>query len=55
MSRVDRERAWAALRRDKKSTGGGLKVVLLEAPGSPLVDQDIPENVVRKELEALIA
>jgi shikimate kinase / 3-dehydroquinate synthase len=50
---VDRERAWAALRRDKKSTGGRLKLVLLDAPGKPLVDQDIPEDVVRAELEKL--
>jgi shikimate kinase / 3-dehydroquinate synthase len=53
--RVDRERAWAALRRDKKSAGGRLRLVLLDAPGSPLVDQDVPEDVVRAELEKLTA
>jgi shikimate kinase/3-dehydroquinate synthase len=52
---VDRERAWAALRRDKKSAGGRLKLVLLDAPGNPLVDQDVPEDVVRAELEKLTA
>ena len=47
--RVDRERAWAALGRDKKS---GL--VLLGEDG-PRWDVQVPEEDVRRELDALIA
>jgi len=53
--RVDRERAWAALRRDKKTSRGTPRVVLLEAPGRALIDVDVPEEDIRRELEALIA
>jgi shikimate kinase / 3-dehydroquinate synthase len=46
--RVDRERAWAALGRDKK-TG----LVLLSGDG-PRWDVQVPEEDVRRELDALI-
>ena len=47
--RVDRERAWAALGRDKK-TG----LVLLGDDG-PRWDVPVPEDEVRRELDRLIA
>ena len=52
---ADRERAWAALRRDKKAAGGRVRLVLLEAPGRPVVGADLPEAEVRAALDALIA
>ena len=45
--RVDRERAWQALLRDKK---GALKLVLLDG-----YDVEVPEEDVRRELGRLIA
>jgi shikimate kinase / 3-dehydroquinate synthase len=53
--RADRERAWAALRRDKKVSDGRVRLVLLEAPGRPLVGVELPETEVRGALDALIA
>jgi 3-dehydroquinate synthetase/shikimate kinase len=53
--RVDRERAWAALRRDKKASDGRLRLVLLDAPGRPRWDVELPEADVRAALDALIA
>jgi 3-dehydroquinate synthetase/shikimate kinase len=53
--RVDRERAWAALARDKKSVGGVPRLVLLEAPGRPRVGVELPADEVRAALDALIA
>lgn len=53
--RVDRERAWAALLRDKKRADGKLRFVLLEEPGKPLLNVALPEDDVRKALDALIA
>jgi shikimate kinase/3-dehydroquinate synthase len=53
--RADRERAWAALRRDKKISGGCVRLVLLEAPGRPIVGAELPEADVRAALDALIA
>jgi shikimate kinase / 3-dehydroquinate synthase len=53
--RVDFERAWAALGRDKKRRGGRIRLVLLEAPGKPLLGQELPEEAVREALRALIA
>jgi 3-dehydroquinate synthetase/shikimate kinase len=50
---VDRERAWEALQRDKKSTGGQLTLVLLGDDGaytSPVAEKD-----VRGALDGLIA
>jgi 3-dehydroquinate synthetase len=51
--RVDRERAWAALRRDKKARAGELRLVLLGEQG-PVVEPR-PEAEVRSALDALIA
>jgi shikimate kinase / 3-dehydroquinate synthase len=53
--RADRERAWAALRRDKKVSGGRVRLVLLEAPGRPVVGAELPEDEVRAALDSLIA
>jgi shikimate kinase / 3-dehydroquinate synthase len=52
--RVDRERAWAALLRDKKSEGGTPRLVLLERPGTPRLGVELPEHEVRAALDALI-
>jgi 3-dehydroquinate synthetase len=52
--RADRERAWAALRRDKKVVGGRIRLVLLEAPGRPVTGVEVPEDEVRAELDRLI-
>jgi shikimate kinase/3-dehydroquinate synthase len=52
--RVDRERAWAAIARDKKSIGGSPRLVLLEAPGQPLRGVELPEADVRRALDELI-
>lgn len=52
--KVDRERAWAALQRDKKTVGGELRLVLLEEDG-PRWDVPVPAADVRRELDALIA
>jgi shikimate kinase / 3-dehydroquinate synthase len=48
--RVDRERAWQALLRDKK---GPLRIVLLEDDGPR--EEQLPETEVRAALDALIA
>jgi 3-dehydroquinate synthetase/shikimate kinase len=52
---VDRDAAWAALARDKKSVNGSLRLVLLEAPGKPVTGVELPEQQVREALDALIA
>ena len=52
--RVDRERAWAALQRDKKRRDGAIRLVLLEAPGRPVWGVERPEHEVRAALDALI-
>jgi shikimate kinase/3-dehydroquinate synthase len=51
--RVDRERAWAALQRDKKNVGGELRLVLLGDDG-PQWDVPVPAEDVRKALNELI-
>jgi 3-dehydroquinate synthetase len=51
--RVDRERAWQALRRDKKARSSAIHVVLLTDEG-PVVDTR-PEEEVRSALNELIA
>ncbi len=51
--KVDLERAWQALQRDKKRTGGAINVVLLTDAG-PVVEER-PADEVRRELEQLIA
>jgi shikimate kinase/3-dehydroquinate synthase len=53
-ARVDRERAWAALARDKKVVGGVPKLVLLEAPGTPRLGVELPDADVRAALNELI-
>jgi shikimate kinase / 3-dehydroquinate synthase len=53
--RVDRDRAWSALARDKKAVGGVPRLVLLEAPGRPRLGVQLPEDEVRAALDALIA
>jgi len=53
--RVDRERAWEALRRDKKRAEGRVRLVLLEAPGKPVFGVERPEAEVRAALDELIA
>jgi shikimate kinase/3-dehydroquinate synthase len=51
--RVDPERAWQALLRDKKRADGAINLVLLAASG-PVVEAR-PADEVRRELERLIA
>jgi 3-dehydroquinate synthetase/shikimate kinase len=53
--RVDREAAWAALARDKKSVGGTPRLVLLDAPGAPRIDVEVDSAPLRAVLDALIA
>ncbi|HVM17138.1 MAG TPA: bifunctional shikimate kinase/3-dehydroquinate synthase [Gaiellaceae bacterium] len=53
--RVDAERAWEALRRDKKAAGGRVRLVLLERPGVPVWPAEVPEDDVRRALGELIA
>jgi shikimate kinase / 3-dehydroquinate synthase len=52
---VDRERAWDALKRDKKTRDGRIRLVLLEAPGKPVWGLERPEDEVRAALDALIS
>ena len=52
---VDLDRAWAALRRDKKVEDGRVKLVLLEAPGKPVRGVELPDDDVRAALAALVA
>jgi 3-dehydroquinate synthetase len=51
--RVDRERAWEALQRDKKTENGRIRLVLLDERG-PIVEARPPEEV-RAALDELIA
>jgi 3-dehydroquinate synthetase len=53
-ARVDRERAWQAMQRDKKARGGVPHLVLLGA-GGPEWGVVLPEADVRGELDRLIA
>jgi 3-dehydroquinate synthetase len=48
---ADRERAWDALKRDKK---GAFRLILLDRPGRPRIAADVPEPDVRRALDALI-
>jgi shikimate kinase/3-dehydroquinate synthase len=52
--RVDRERAWNALQRDKKARDGKIRLVLLEKLGEPVVREVDPADV-RIALDELIA
>jgi len=51
---VDPGRAWEALTRDKKRRDGRVRLVLLESPGAPRLDVELPDDDVRRALEALI-
>jgi shikimate kinase/3-dehydroquinate synthase len=50
---VNRERAWAALQRDKKARQGRIRLVLLEELGKPVV-REVPPEDVRTALDGLI-
>jgi shikimate kinase / 3-dehydroquinate synthase len=52
--RVDRERAWKAMQRDKKAVAGELRLVILGDDG-PRWDVAVPAEDVRRELDRLIA
>jgi 3-dehydroquinate synthetase len=52
--KVDRDLAWAAMQRDKKTVGGELRLVLLGDDG-PRVDVALPAAEVRAALDELIA
>ena len=52
-ARVDSERAWEALKRDKKSRGGVPRFVLLGEEG-PETGVEVPEDDARRELDRLI-
>ena len=52
--RVDREAAWRAVSRDKKSVGGAPRLVLLEKAGRPRWGVEVPEADVRAALDSLI-
>jgi 3-dehydroquinate synthetase len=54
-ARVDRDIAWAAIARDKKSEGGAPRLVLLDAPGKPRWGVELPEADVRRALDELIS
>jgi 3-dehydroquinate synthetase len=51
--RVDRERAWAVMQRDKKAVAGELRLVLLGDDG-PRWNVPVPAADVRRELDRLI-
>jgi 3-dehydroquinate synthetase len=53
-ARVDRERAWQAMQRDKKGRAGEIRLVLLGRDG-PQHGVVLPEADVRRELDRLIA
>ena len=50
--RIDRERAWQALQRDKKRAGDGIRLVLLAEHG-PTVERR-PDSEVRAALDSLV-
>ncbi len=50
--RVDRERAWAALQRDKKARDGEIRLVLLRSDGGAV--EAVPASSVRAALDELI-
>ncbi|HEU5212287.1 MAG TPA: bifunctional shikimate kinase/3-dehydroquinate synthase [Gaiellaceae bacterium] len=52
---VDREAARRALVRDKKAVEGRPRLVLLEAPGRPVVTDDVPLDEVHAALDALVS
>ena len=54
-ARVEIERAWAAMARDKKAVDGRPRLVLLEAPGRPVAGVELPADDVRQALESLVS
>ncbi len=54
-ARVDADLAWVALQRDKKTRGGRVQLVLLDAPGKPRTGIELPDGDVRRALDELIA
>ena len=54
-ARVDRDVAWAALGRDKKSAAAEPRLVLLDAPGRPRWGVAVAPGEVRSALDSLIA
>lgn len=52
--KVDREAAWDALARDKKSVGGVPRLVLLERNGEPTWDNEVDGTEIRAALDSLI-
>ena len=52
--KVDRDAAWAALARDKKSVGGAPRLVLLERSGEPTWGNEVPAAEIRTALDSLI-
>ena len=52
---VDRDAAWAALARDKKTVEGSPRLVLLDAPGRPRLGVELAPAAVRDALDSLIA
>jgi 3-dehydroquinate synthetase len=52
---VDRDAAWAALARDKKTIEGRPRLVLLDAPGKPRLGVEVDPARVREALDTLIA
>jgi shikimate kinase / 3-dehydroquinate synthase len=52
---VDRDRAWAALARDKKTERGAPRLVLLEERGRPRWGVELAESEIRAALDELIA
>jgi shikimate kinase/3-dehydroquinate synthase len=53
-ARVDRDAAWNALLRDKKSRDGRPRLVLLDAPGKPRWGVEVDPAETRAALDALI-
>lgn len=53
--KVDRDAAWAALARDKKSVGGVPRLVLLERNGEPTWGNEVDAAEIRSALDSLIA
>ncbi|TML77975.1 MAG: 3-dehydroquinate synthase, partial [Actinobacteria bacterium] len=53
--RVDRERAWQAMQRDKKTREGEIRLVLFNLDGRPEWDVRVSERDMRRELDRLIA
>ena len=42
------------LTHDKKNFGSQMRFVLLEALGKPLIDQQVPENLIRESVMELL-